>query len=80
MPSGKYHVIDGCYYLLQIALAGFLFKLEGTLRMAEQTRTVTDNMYFPPLSSTVVRSRPLRYLTKYKCILCEMYYLPQEHF
>ncbi|ROI81980.1 Protoheme IX farnesyltransferase, mitochondrial [Anabarilius grahami] len=53
MPSGKYHVIDGCYYLLQIALAGFLFKLEGTLRKAEQTRTVTDNMYFPPLSSTV---------------------------
>lgn len=60
MPSGKYHVIDGCYYLLQIALAGFLFKLEGTLRMAEQTRTVTDNMYFPPVvlhSGTVPSSK-----------------------
>lgn len=80
MHAGKSHVIDGCYYLLQIALAGFLFKLEGTLRKAKQTRTVTDNYVFPPLSSAVVRPCSLRYLTKYKCNLCEMYYLPQEHF
>jgi len=45
----KSHVIDVCYYLLQIALAGFLFKLKGTLRKAKQTRTVTDNYVFPPV-------------------------------